>query len=344
MVDNAPTGPQAADTSRFLVEDDRAGIRLDAFVAAASDGALSRSRAQALIADGQVTVDGATVTIGKRKLAAGEIVAVDIPPPADPEPLPEPIPLTIVFEDEHLVVIDKPAGLVVHPGPGNWTGTLVNALIHHCGDSLSGVGGVKRPGIVHRLDKDTSGLLVVAKSDAAHQGLADQFAAHGRDGRLSRAYLALVWGVPLRPSGTIDAALGRSTTDRVKRAVVPPSAPTPAMRSPASIWSRPRRWTTASRRWSNACWRPAAPTRSASTWRISAIPSSATTSMAPASAASRGGWRTPPAMSSSASIARPCTPSGSASCIRSPARIWRFRPTCRPIWWNCAPLSGFLQR
>ncbi len=220
MVDIAPTGPQAADTSRFLVEDDRAGIRLDAFVAAASDGALSRSRAQALIADGQVTVDDVTVTVGKRKLVAGEIVAVDIPPPSDPEPLPEPIPLTIVFEDEHLVVIDKPAGLVVHPGPGNWTGTLVNALIHHCGDSLSGVGGVKRPGIVHRLDKDTSGLLVVAKSDVAHQGLADQFAAHGRDGRLSRAYLALVWGVPLRPSGTIDAALGRSTTDRVKRAVV----------------------------------------------------------------------------------------------------------------------------
>jgi 23S rRNA pseudouridine1911/1915/1917 synthase len=127
--------------------------------------------------------------------------------------------LTIPYEDKDLIVIDKPAGLVVHPGAGNETGTLVNALIAHCGDSLSGIGGVRRPGIVHRLDKDTSGLLVVAKNDRAHHGLSEQFAAHGRDGRLARSYLAIVWGVPERPRGTIAAAIDRSSANRQKMAV-----------------------------------------------------------------------------------------------------------------------------
>jgi 23S rRNA pseudouridine1911/1915/1917 synthase len=127
--------------------------------------------------------------------------------------------LIIPYEDKDLIVIDKPAGLVVHPGAGNETGTLVNALIAHCGDSLSGIGGVRRPGIVHRLDKDTSGLLVVAKNDRAHHGLSEQFAAHGRDGRLARSYLALVWGVPERPRGTIAAAIDRSSANRQKMAV-----------------------------------------------------------------------------------------------------------------------------
>ena len=132
----------------------------------------------------------------------------------------EDLPLTIVFEDEHLLVVDKPAGLVVHPAPGHAAGTLVNALIRHCGDSLSGVGGVKRPGIVHRLDKDTSGLLVVAKSDAAHQGLAALFADHGRSGSLRREYRALVWGAPERAAGTVAAAIGRHPFSREKMAVV----------------------------------------------------------------------------------------------------------------------------
>ncbi|MGH6858377.1 MAG: RluA family pseudouridine synthase, partial [Methylocella sp.] len=144
-----------------------------------------------------------------------------LPPPADPAPLGENIPLEIVFEDEHLIVIDKPAGLVVHPAAGHQSGTLVNALLAHCGASLSGIGGVKRPGIVHRLDKDTSGLLVVAKTDAAHQGLAKLFADHGKTLPLVRAYLAFVWGTPARPSGTIDAALARHAARRQKIAVVP---------------------------------------------------------------------------------------------------------------------------
>jgi 23S rRNA pseudouridine1911/1915/1917 synthase len=147
-------------------------------------------------------------------------VTLSVPEAAPAEPEGEDIPLTVLFEDEHLIVIDKPAGLVVHPGAGHWTGTLVNALIHHCGASLSGIGGVRRPGIVHRLDKDTSGVMVAAKTDAAHRALSEAFADHGRDGELERAYAALVWGVPPRAAGTIDAPLGRSGRDRTKRAVV----------------------------------------------------------------------------------------------------------------------------
>jgi 23S rRNA pseudouridine1911/1915/1917 synthase len=132
----------------------------------------------------------------------------------------EAVALAIVYEDADLIVIDKPKGLAVHPGPGHAKGTLVNALIAHCGASLSGIGGVRRPGIVHRLDRDTTGLMVVAKSDRAHQGLAEQFAAHGADGRLERGYRALTWGQPDRPRGVIDAALARSTANRTKIAVV----------------------------------------------------------------------------------------------------------------------------
>jgi 23S rRNA pseudouridine1911/1915/1917 synthase len=156
----------------------------------------------------------------KRKLAAGEMVSVGLPEPEAPEPQGEPIPLSILHEDDELIVIDKPAGLVVHPGAGNWTGTLVNALIHHCGATLSGIGGVKRPGIVHRLDKDTSGVMVVAKTDRAHKALSEAFADHGASGELERAYAALVWNAPERTHGTIDAPLGRHA-DRVRRAVVP---------------------------------------------------------------------------------------------------------------------------
>ena len=209
------------DPRRFLVDAESDGQRLDMFIARQSGDSLSRSRAQGLIADGVVSVDGTVVTAAKRRLVAGESVAFVEPPPLDADPLPEAIPRVIVHEDADLVVVDKPAGLVVHPGAGNWTGTLVNALLHHCGDSLSGVGGVKRPGIVHRLDKETSGLIVVAKSDVAHRGLSEQFAAHGKDGRLVRAYLALVWGKPVRKMATVATSLGRSTSDRVKRAVVP---------------------------------------------------------------------------------------------------------------------------
>ncbi|PWK64914.1 RluA family pseudouridine synthase [Aminobacter sp. AP02] len=199
---------------------DAAGLRLDQWLAARLAPDLSRARIQALIKQGAVHVDGKVVDETKRKLVSGEKVAIDMPEPEPATPEGEAMALDILYEDDELIVINKPAGLVVHPGAGNWTGTLVNALIHHCGDSLSGIGGVKRPGIVHRLDKETSGVMVVAKTDRAHKSLSEAFADHGRTGDLERAYNALVWGIPQRLTGTIDAPLGRHA-DRVRRAVVP---------------------------------------------------------------------------------------------------------------------------
>ena len=180
----------------------------------------SRSRIQALIADGHASVNGKPLGDAGYRVKPGDAIVLDLPPPAAAEPIAEPIALTVVYEDHALIVIDKPPGLVVHPAAGHETGTLVNALISHCGASLSGIGGVRRPGIVHRLDKDTSGLLVVAKSDAAHAGLSEQFAAHGRDGRLERQYLALVWGALPAATGTIDVPLARSTLNRTKMAAI----------------------------------------------------------------------------------------------------------------------------
>jgi 23S rRNA pseudouridine1911/1915/1917 synthase len=199
---------------------DAAGQRLDQWLAARLGPDLSRSRVQAMIRQGAVRVGGVPVLEPKRKLAAGDPVSVDMPEPEPPEPRGENIPLNVLYEDDELIVVDKPAGLVVHPGAGNWTGTLVNALIHHCGKSLSGIGGVRRPGIVHRLDKDTSGVMVVAKTDRAHKALSEAFADHGLNSYLKRAYVALVWGIPARLAGTVDAPLGRHA-DRVRRAVVP---------------------------------------------------------------------------------------------------------------------------
>ena len=192
--------------------------RLDRFLAR-SFADISRARFQRLIAEGQVKVEGKAVDDSGQKLKPGQFVDVIVPPPAPAEPEPEHIALDVVFEDKHVIVINKPSGLVVHPAAGHDNGTLVNALLAHCGDSLSGIGGVKRPGIVHRLDKDTSGLLVIAKNDAAHQSLSEQFQAHGRDGRLERAYLAFVWGVPQRPAGMIATGIARSTSNRQKMAV-----------------------------------------------------------------------------------------------------------------------------
>jgi 23S rRNA pseudouridine1911/1915/1917 synthase len=197
-----------------------AGQRVDQWLAAQLGPELSRSRVQALIDQGAVTVDGTVLADRKKKLAPGQEIIVDLPEPEPAEPVGEDIPLDVLYEDEDLIVIDKPAGLVVHPGSGNWTGTLVNALIHHCGDTLSGIGGVRRPGIVHRLDKDTSGVMVAAKNDMAHKALAAAFADHGRNGDLERAYQALIWGATPRATGMIDAPLGRAA-DRVRRAVVP---------------------------------------------------------------------------------------------------------------------------
>ncbi|ATN35320.1 RNA pseudouridine synthase [Rhizobium sp. ACO-34A] len=209
---------QAETSRKELIAGEDAEGRLDAWLTAELSGEFSRNRIKALIEQGAITINGETITEPKRKIKPGDRLSVVLPEPEDPEPKGENIPLEVLYEDDDLIVIAKPAGLVVHPGAGNWTGTLVNALIYHCGDSLSGIGGVKRPGIVHRLDKETSGVMVVAKNDAAHRHLADQFADHGRTGPLERAYQAIVWGRPRTLHGTIDAPLGRAG-DRTKRAV-----------------------------------------------------------------------------------------------------------------------------
>jgi 23S rRNA pseudouridine1911/1915/1917 synthase len=201
-----------------IVEGSEGSPRLDR-VLAARLSELSRSRLKALILDGQVTVKGAPVRDPAYHVAQGDTITIDVPEPVAAEPQPEDIALDIVYEDNDLIVIDKPSGLVVHPAAGHETGTLVNALIAHCGASLSGIGGVRRPGIVHRLDKDTSGLLVVAKNDAAHASLSAQFADHGKTGEMRRGYLAFVWGVPQRARGTVDAPIDRHPHAREKMAV-----------------------------------------------------------------------------------------------------------------------------
>jgi 23S rRNA pseudouridine1911/1915/1917 synthase len=194
------------------------GFRVDkalAALAAKEQPLLSRARIQALLAQGNLSLAGKSATDASRKVKTGEVYALVLPPPEKAEPEPQAMELDIVYEDADVIVLDKQAGLVVHPAPGNRDHTLVNALLAHCGKSLSGIGGVARPGIVHRLDKDTSGLMVVAKNDAAHQALSRQFA----DRSLSRTYHALVWGVPVPSAGSIDAPIGRSARDRKKMAV-----------------------------------------------------------------------------------------------------------------------------
>ncbi|MEM7463875.1 MAG: RluA family pseudouridine synthase [Pseudomonadota bacterium] len=199
--------------------------RLDAWLARQLPDHMSRTRIKSMIIDGHVKLNGNICEKPRQGLADGDIVSLELPEIEDPEPKAENIPLNILHEDQHLIVINKPAGMVVHPAPGHWSGTLVNGLIHHCGDSLQGIGGVRRPGIVHRLDRNTSGVMVVAKTQQAHAGLAAQFADHGRTGPLTRTYQSIVWGSPPRPSGKIDAPLGRAPNNRLKRAVVSPEAP-----------------------------------------------------------------------------------------------------------------------
>ena len=189
--------------------------RLDKALAEATE--LSRERIKGLIAEGAVTVGKTVARSASAKVQGEERFAIVLPPPEPLAAEPQDIPLDVVFEDAHLVVVNKPAGMVVHPAAGNPDGTLVNALLHHCAGQLSGINGVARPGIVHRIDKDTSGLLVVAKSDAAHEGLARQFADHS----ITRRYLAVCAGHPNPPAGTIAGRLGRSDRDRKKMAVLP---------------------------------------------------------------------------------------------------------------------------
>jgi len=212
------SGMDESQLREVVVSGEEGSPRLDRVLATHCEG-LSRSRLKALIVDGQVRIAGAAKRDPAYHVAPGETITIRIPPPEPAAPAAENIPLDVVYEDDSLIVINKPAGLVVHPAAGHASGTLVNALIAHCGESLSGIGGVKRPGIVHRLDKDTTGLMVVAKTDRAHKGLAAQFADHGRTNEMQRGYLALVWGHPARPHGTIDAPIDRHPHARDKMAV-----------------------------------------------------------------------------------------------------------------------------
>lgn len=205
------------DRIEFEIEETGAGARLDRALADALGSNASRSRAKALIEAGHARIDGTVITDPSRKVKTGERVALDIPPPESAKQEAEDIPLSVVHEDAHLIVVDKPAGLVVHPGAGNPDGTLVNALLRHCDGKLARAGGLLRPGIVHRLDKDTSGLIVAAKTDVAYRSLVEQFASH----TIERGYHAIVHGVPRPAEGRIEGAIGRSAANRKKMALTP---------------------------------------------------------------------------------------------------------------------------
>jgi len=214
--DELELGAEAGgETLTVVIAPDAAGERLDKALAAQLPQ-LSRARVQALLAAGAIWLDGCVVHDASAKTKAGQAYHVHVPPPEPATPQAQAIPLTVLFEDVHLIVVDKPAGMAAHPAPGSPDRTLVNALLHHCAGTLSGIGGVMRPGIVHRLDKNTSGVMVAAKSDAAHQGLSALFAAHD----IERAYLALTRGAPDLSRGTISTQLARSNSDRKKMAVV----------------------------------------------------------------------------------------------------------------------------
>ncbi len=225
--DDAPmeVPPRKAAMEVLEVSHSDDGKRVDKFISANAPDDFSRARVQALVRAGQVTINGLVPRGTSVKVSAGDVVRFAMPQPEDATPEPQDILLDVVFEDDDLIIINKPPGMVVHPAPGNRDGTLVNALLHHCAGQLSGIGGVKRPGIVHRLDKDTSGIMVAAKSYRAHVDLQEQFADHGRTGPLERAYLALVWGAPPRMKGTVETHIGRHPTQRTSQAVVDPSRP-----------------------------------------------------------------------------------------------------------------------
>jgi 23S rRNA pseudouridine1911/1915/1917 synthase len=214
LADGDEDDGQAFGERIVTIDAEAAGSRVDKVLAGLLPE-FSRARIQALMAEGRVSRDGAALTDASARAQPGDY-RLEIPPPVAAEPQPEAIPLSVLFEDEHLIVVDKPAGMAVHPAPGSESGTLVNALLHHCGASLSGIGGVARPGIVHRIDKDTSGIVVAAKTDAAHQGLSALFAAHD----IERVYAALTRGAPPARTGSVDAAIARSKTDRKKMAIV----------------------------------------------------------------------------------------------------------------------------
>ena len=219
--ENEPLKPQpvADDAGNQIFEltagPDARGVRLDRWLASTIED-LTRTRIKALIEAGAVSRNGAVASDPSQKIQEDDAIRIVVPAATDPAPKGEAIDLDVVYEDDDLIIVNKAAGMVVHPAPGSVGGTLVNALIHHCGDSLSGIGGVARPGIVHRIDKDTSGLIVAAKNDKAHQGLAKAFSAHN----ISRVYEAIAVGAPRPGIGTIDAPLARSSANRIKMTVV----------------------------------------------------------------------------------------------------------------------------
>jgi 23S rRNA pseudouridine1911/1915/1917 synthase len=208
----------SAERLEVVVDGDEGSVRLDR-VLAARQPSLSRSRLKGLILAGSVSIGTTAIRDPAYHVGKGDTITIDVPEAVAAEPEGEDIALDVVYEDDDIIVINKPKGLVVHPAAGHASGTLVNALIAHCGTSLSGIGGVRRPGIVHRLDKDTTGLMVAAKNDGAHQSLTAQFADHGRTGAMERGYLAFVWGVPNRQRGTVDAPIDRHPHAREKMAV-----------------------------------------------------------------------------------------------------------------------------
>jgi 23S rRNA-/tRNA-specific pseudouridylate synthase len=318
---------QTVAVATVTVADPEAGERLDRVLAAHLD--LSRSRLKALILAGEVAVGGRTIRDPGHRVNSGDAIRVSVPPPEPAAPRAEAIPLVIVYEDDAVIVIDKPAGLVVHPAAGNETGTLVNALIAHCGASLSGIGGVKRPGIVHRLDKDTSGLMVVAKSDRAHRVLSRQFADHGRTGALTRGYLA---SCGARRTGRAARSMRRSTATRA-RARSRRCARAGARRSPTGRCWNAMPGPTAGR--SRACWRagwrPAARTRSASISPTSAIRCWATPSTGPASRLRRRIWRRARGRRSMPLADRRSMPISWASTTRT-GDSWSSARNCRSIW------------
>ncbi|MCF4099714.1 RluA family pseudouridine synthase [Maritalea mediterranea] len=209
----------AQNMLNFTVPPEWSGKRLDVVVAHFAEE-ISRSRCQDLIRQKTLTIDGATISEPKYRVKQDQQICLTLPQPIDAVPAAQQMELDVLFEDDALIVVNKAANMVVHPAPGSEEGTLVNALLHHCGDSLSGIGGVKRPGIVHRLDKDTTGVMVVAKTEQAHNHLAAQFADHGRTGPLEREYLALVWGEPRPDKGKIETLIGRDPKNRIKQAVL----------------------------------------------------------------------------------------------------------------------------
>ncbi len=328
MIAESPSTAAPGGPLRIVAGPDARGQRVDRFLADAI-GTLSRSRVKSLIAAGQARRDGTVLAEPAEPVRPGAVYTLTVPAPVPARPAAQAIPFTILYEDADLIVLDKPAGLVVHPAPGNEDGTLVNALLAHCGATLPGIGGERRPGIVHRLDKDTSGVMVVAKTQAAMVALTATFAA--RD--LDRAYLALAWGVPAPPAGEIEGAIGRDPRERKRMAVRAHGGKTALTRyATMRVWHGgvsllECRLATGRTHQIRVHLAASGHPVVGDPLYLRRVPG-----RRPAWCRSRRGHVC------SISRARRCTPRGWASAIRGPGRLWplrrRFQPILRP-WWRC---------